>query len=65
MAYQKVNWMADLKRMAAGKKPKAEARLVAELATKAVDRGIRASEASDEVAQLERMFRLADTRGWE
>ncbi len=63
MAYQRVNWLADLKRMARGQKPKAEPWLVAELAARWSEAGIRASEDTDEVGQLERMLRLEDPRG--
>ncbi len=61
-AYQKINWMVDLKRMARGQKPKAEPWFVAEWAARWAEAGIRASEDADEVGQLERMLRLEDTR---
>ena len=58
MAFQQINWLADLERMARGEKPKAEPWLVAELAVKWAKAGLEVSE----VGQLDRLYRLEDPR---
>ncbi len=63
MTYQRADCLADLKRMARGQKPKAQPWLVAEWAVRWAEAGIRASEESDEVGQLECLMRLEDPRG--
>jgi hypothetical protein len=58
VTYQKVNVLADLKRMAKGQKPNAEPWVVAMLAVPWVEAGLETNENN----QLERLFRLDDPR---
>lgn len=68
MAYQRVNWLADLKRMARGQKPKAEAWLIAQLAADrlaAIPDGVTRTHRErreQSVVWLERLYRLSDPR---
>jgi len=58
MTYRKVDLTVELKRMARGKKTKLDPWLVAELALGALATVVD----SDEVAALERLYRLPDPR---
>jgi hypothetical protein len=58
MAYQKINVLAELRKLAKGKQTKAPAWLIAELSIPHVQAGAR-DRAVDE---LERLYRLEDPR---
>ena len=59
MTYQKINYLAELKRLARGKETKIPARDVAQWA----ERWVKAGLAQIDIEQLERLYRLPDTRG--